>query len=92
MNVLKTVQNRNSHSHVNFVKRIRYHFITPSYWHWNLGIPSPERHEQRRLLDPASCTHNVPDAPTPIYPGKKLSSLLHCRLTFGHVSSCSLFH
>ena len=39
-------------------------FITVPYCLWNLGIPSPER--QRRVLDSAPCTHNVPDVPTPV--------------------------
>ena len=32
---------------------------------WNLGILSTERHQRRRVLDSAPCTHNVPDVPSP---------------------------
>ena len=41
-------------------------FITVPYYLWNLGIPSPQRHQQRRVLDSAPCAHNVPDVPTPV--------------------------
>ena len=41
-------------------------FITVAYCLWNLGIPSPERHQQRRVLNSASCTHNIPDVSTPV--------------------------
>ena len=32
----------------------------------NLGIPSPEHHQQRKVLDSAPFTHNVPDVPMPV--------------------------
>ena len=47
---------------------------------WNLGILSTERHQQRRVLDSAPCTHNAPpDVPTPVLTGH--SSLLFNRIS-----------
>ena len=41
-------------------------FITASYCFKNFGITSPERYRERQILDFAPCSHNVPDAPTPM--------------------------